>query len=113
MRAACTRRHARRRHRDQKCSCRQQDRHGAGSPPASAHSQRHSGEKPFATDVAAGSEDGWVTAADPRDLHVVSAKRVHAGRVGGLAWAAKGVLLSGGWDKRLVRVPVGEGGAAA
>ena len=62
--------------------------------------------------VAAGAEDGSVAVVDPRDLHVVATRAAHAGRVGGLAWLRAagaaagegGVLLSGGWDQRLVRI---------
>lgn len=53
--------------------------------------------------VAVGAEDGRVAAVDPRDLHVVASRHVHHGRVGGLAWLGGGALLSGGWDKRVVR----------
>lgn len=61
--------------------------------------------------IAVGAEDGSVAAVDPRDLHVSTTCAAHASRVAALAWHAPpesarsgGALLSGGWDKRLVRV---------
>ena len=69
--------------------------------------------------VGVGTADGTVAAVDPRDLAVISRRVVHAGPVGGLAWLAppaagsRGTLLSGGWDKRLVCLPLGSGADSA
>lgn len=57
--------------------------------------------------VAAGLEDGCVALLDPRDLHLLTTARPNEARVGGLGWAANNVLLSGGWDRRLVRIEFG------
>lgn len=62
--------------------------------------------------VALGTADGIVALMDPRDLHLVSAGRAHSDCAAALARlppsaggsASQGVtLLSGGWDKRVVR----------
>ena len=68
------------------------------------------GAAPMTPSVAVGAEDGSVVLLDPSDLHALAHARPHAARVGGLAWVrahgggAGSVLLSGGWDKRLVRL---------
>ena len=61
-------------------------------------------------EVAVGTEDGTIAQLDARDLHVVSHVRTHQGRVSALAWLVGpssgdggGELLSGGWDKQLLR----------
>jgi hypothetical protein len=61
--------------------------------------------------VAAGTEEGIILTVDPRDLHVISSAVAHEGNaatVAGLPAAAGGsdrglTLLSGGWDKKLLR----------
>jgi hypothetical protein len=61
--------------------------------------------------VAAGTEEGIILIVDPRDLHVISSAVAHEGNaatVAGLSAAAGGsdgglTLLSGGWDKKLLR----------
>lgn len=66
---------------------------------------------PAAPLVAAGTEDGLLAAIDPRDLKVLSTVAAHEGNAAAVARlpAAAGgtesglTLLSGGWDKRLLR----------
>jgi len=53
--------------------------------------------------AAVATEDGSVTVVDPRDLHVLASTKAHGTRVGGLGWLGPNHLLSGGWDRRLVR----------
>ena len=57
--------------------------------------------------AAVGTEDGGIVHLDARDLKLLSRATMHQGRVGALAWLSHtsdgGELLSGGWDKQLVR----------
>jgi WD40 repeat protein len=58
--------------------------------------------------IAIGGEDGGVAVADPRDLQCITRERVHTGRVAGLSWLpSNSALLTGGWDKQLLRVTLG------
>lgn len=60
--------------------------------------------------LACGSESGTVSLMDPRDLKVLQTRSVHADRVSCVSWltppssTSSGVLLSGSWDKRLMRL---------